>query len=222
MPGAALLSARAAQRAGAGYAILAGNGSGGPDALVHRDGDLASILADDRVRTVVIGPGLGRDAAAKLRLDVALAADRPLVLDADALILLADRLGAIPPHSILTPHEGEFVRLFGDLPGSKVDRTRAAAVASGAIVVLKGADTVIAAPDGRAAIAQPASNWLASAGTGDVLAGTIAAVRARGLDAFDAACAGVWLHTEAARLAGPALIADDLIDHLAAALSACA
>jgi NAD(P)H-hydrate repair Nnr-like enzyme with NAD(P)H-hydrate dehydratase domain len=122
---------------------------------------------------------------------------------------------------ILTPHEGEFTKLFGALPGSRIDRARAAAERSRAVVVLKGPDTVVAAPDGRAAIAAPAPGWLATAGTGDVLAGLIAANRARGLDPFDAACAGVWLHGYAARLAGAGLIADDLIAHLPRALEAC-
>jgi len=121
----------------------------------------------------------------------------------------------------MTPHEGEFARLFGDLPGSKVDRARAAAVLSQAVIVLKGADTVVAAPDGRAGIAPPASGWLASAGTGDVLTGLIAANRARGLDPFEAACAGIWLHGRAAELAGAGLIADDLVAHLPTALAEC-
>lgn len=221
MHGAALLAARAAQRAGAGYVSLSGVDMAEPAALVHRQGDLAKLLADDRIKAVAIGPGLGRDDAARAALGHALLAGRPLILDADALMLLEPSalhgLG-----SIVTPHEGEFAALFGKLPGSKVERARVAAAQSDAVVVLKGADTVVAAPDGRAAIAAPASGWLASAGTGDVLTGAIAACRARGLDPFEATIAGVWLHAEAARLAGPGLIADDLIAHLPAALEACA
>ncbi|QTH23519.1 NAD(P)H-hydrate dehydratase [Rhizorhabdus wittichii] len=222
MPGAALLSAMAAQRGGAGYVTLAGKatGQGGPAAIVRRDAPLDDILADDRVGVALVGPGLGRDAAARALLDVALAAGRPLVLDADALVLLAGS-GALSGIPILTPHEGEFTKLFGALSGSRIDRARAAAERSRAVVVLKGPDTVVAAPDGRAAIAAPAPGWLATAGTGDVLAGLIAANRARGLDPFDAACAGVWLHGYAARLAGAGLIADDLIAHLPRALEAC-
>ena len=220
MPGAALRAAMAAQRGGAGYVTLAGGGSGGPAAIMRRDADLADILADRRVGAALIGPGLGRDAAGRALLDQALASGKPLVLDADALMLLAST-GALDGLPILTPHEGEFQTLFGDLPGSRIDRARAAAVRSQSVVVLKGADTVLAAPDGRAAIAAPAPGWLASAGTGDVLAGLIAANRARGLDPFEAACAGVWLHGRAAELAGPGLIADDLIAHLPQALAAC-
>jgi len=122
---------------------------------------------------------------------------------------------------ILTPHDGEFVRLFGDLRGSKVERARAAARRSGAVVVLKGPDTVVAAPDGRAAIAAATTHWPASAGTGDVLAGVIGAMRARGLEAFEAACAGVWLHGRAAELAGAGMIADDLLRELPRALGEC-
>lgn len=222
MPGAALLTAMAAQRGGAGYVTLAGKGQGGPAAIVRRDGLLRELLDDERVGAVVIGPGLGRDRAGADQLRRAMESGRPLVLDADALVLLAERgLRRIAGMPVMTPHEGEFVRLFGDLPGSKIDRARAAAVASRAVVVLKGADTVVAAPDGRAAIARPAPGWLASAGTGDVLAGLIAANRARGLQAFEAACAGVWLHGRAAELAGPGLIADDLVANLPAALAAC-
>lgn len=223
MPGAALLSAMAAQRGGAGYVTLAAEASAGaaPAALVRRADPVGLILADERVGCVVVGPGLGRDAEASVRLDDAIQAGRPCVLDADALTLLAERRPILPADSILTPHEGEFRRLFGDLGGSRVERARTAARSSGAVVVLKGPDTVVAAPDGRAAIAQPATGWLASAGTGDVLAGIIAANRARGLDAFTAACAGVWLHGRAGALAGPGLIADDLVAHLSTALGEC-
>jgi len=223
MPGAALLSAMAAQRGGAGYVTLVGSSEQGPAALVRRGDGIDPILADDRVGAAVIGPGLGRDEASFVRLQRALESGRPLILDADALVLLAERgIEQLPGLPIMTPHEGEFSRLFGDLPGSKIERARAAAHAFGAIVVLKGADTVVAAPDGRAAISRPAAGWLASAGTGDVLAGLIAANRARGLAPFEAACAGVWLHGRAARLAGPGLIADDLIAQLPQALAECA
>ena len=223
MAGAASLSAMAAQRGGAGYVTLAtGDIHGGvPAALVQRSVPLRDILDDDRVGCVVVGPGLGLDVMARARLDEVLASGRASVLDADALTLLAERPGEVPPSAILTPHEGEFRRLFGDLGGSRVERARSAARTSGAVVVLKGPDTVVAAPDGRAAIAPPATGWLASAGTGDVLAGVIAANRARGLDPFAAACAGVWLHGRAGELAGPGLIADDLVARLSIALGEC-
>lgn len=210
MPGAAILAASAAARAGAGSVALSGVAQGGPAALIRKGED--AILADERLGALLVGPGLGRDEAAAARLERALASGRPLVLDADALTLLGDR--ALPGTPVLTPHDGEFQRLFGDLPGSKIDRALAGARRSGAVVVYKGADTVIAAPDGRVALAPPGPSWLASAGTGDVLAGIIAAMLAQGRAPFEAAQAGVWLHAEAARGAGPYLIADDLIAHI--------
>ena len=155
----------------------------------------------------------------------ALRREPPLVLDAHALTLLAEDglplLKSLRHVPILTPHAGEFARLFKQDASSKVEHTRNAAAEAGAVIVFKGADTVIAAPDGRAAIARPASPWLATAGTGDVLAGIIVAMRARGFEAFDAACAGVWLHSRAAALAGPALIADDLVTCLPSAIGEC-
>jgi hydroxyethylthiazole kinase-like uncharacterized protein yjeF len=225
MPGASALTAGAAARAGAGYVRLLSASPivGIPHAVVQDPGDDVLAASDSRVGALVIGPGLGRGESARRRLDAALAAAKPLVLDADALVLVAGTgvaaLGALPEMPILTPHGGEFARLFGDLPGSKVDRARAAAALAGAVIVYKGADTVVAAPDGRAAIAGSASPWLASAGTGDVLAGVIAAMRAAGLEPFEAACAGIWLHARAAEQAGPALVADDLLGHLAAAIA---
>jgi hydroxyethylthiazole kinase-like uncharacterized protein yjeF len=227
MAGAAMLAATAAQRAGAGYVMLADESVGdGPESIVRRRGDLAPLLDDGRIGAVVIGPGLGRDGAARRRIDAALDAGRALVIDADGLMLLGAgglrRVSRHPAMAVLTPHEGEFAALFGTLAGSKIDRARAAAARAGAVVLLKGADSVVAHPDGRAAIAPPASPWLASAGTGDVLAGIVAAMIARGLDPFDAAQAALWLHGEAARRAGPALIADDLVAQLGGALAACA
>jgi hydroxyethylthiazole kinase-like uncharacterized protein yjeF len=225
MPGAAELSAEAALRSGAGYVLLAGADPTPvpPHALVRRAGDAAAMLSDPRIGAIVIGPGLGRDAVGDELLDAALAAGQPLVIDADALVLLGDdpsRLGDAPP-AILTPHEGEFARLFAALSGSRLDRARDAAALSGAVVLLKGADSIVAAPDGRAAIAAPGSSWLATAGTGDVLSGIAAAMLARDLEPFEAACAAVWLHGAAARAAGPGLIADDLAQHLPAILAGC-
>jgi len=212
MPGASALAAAAAAKAGAGYVRLMGPSVGGvANAIVQGVGDPEALLADGRIGAVLIGPGLGRDEAARGLLGLALASGRPLVLDADALRLLDGRNAT---GAILTPHEGEFAGLFPGFPGSKVDRARAAAARSGAVIVYKGADTVVAAPDGRAAIAPPAPAWLASAGTGDVLAGIAAARRAALGDPFQAACDAVWLHGCAAERAGPGLIADDLVASL--------
>ena len=122
---------------------------------------------------------------------------------------------------IVTPHWGEFVRMFGDNGKDRLTQARAAATKSGAIILLKGADSIVARPDGRAAIAGLAPSWLASAGTGDVLAGIIGGLLANGLEPFAAAQAGIWLHAEAARLAGPMLIADDLVTRLPIAIAAC-
>lgn len=222
MPGAAALSAEAAMRL-AGYVLISGMaGVALPHAVVCREWE--AIAGDGRLGALLAGPGLGRDASARSKLDLALRTPHPLVLDADALILLF--AGELPElcHSrpvILTPHAGEFDALFGKGAGSKIDRARAAAAMSGAVVVFKGADTVIAAPDGRVRIAPLAPGWLASAGTGDVLAGMIAGCLSGGPAPFEAASTAVWLHGEAARLAGPALIADELPSHIPAALAAC-
>jgi hydroxyethylthiazole kinase-like uncharacterized protein yjeF len=170
----------------------------------------------------VVGPGLGLEERAAEQLASAIAGATPLVVDADALNLLSR--AALPRFSqvpILTPHAREFAKLFGTLEGSKVEQARAAANQVGGVIVYKGADTVVAAPDGRAAIASPAPHWLATAGTGDVLAGIVAAMRAGGLEPFEAACAAVWLHGRAAELAGPVLMADDLLAWLPAARAEC-
>jgi hydroxyethylthiazole kinase-like uncharacterized protein yjeF len=163
---------------------------------------------------------LGRDHHALDRLEAVMAHRHPLVLDADALVLLSDKgPAAIPPGAIITPHEGEFVRLFGDLPGSKIDRALAAARRAKAILIYKGKDSVIAAPDGRVAISSGGSSWLSTAGTGDVLAGLVAGRLAATGDGFRAACEALWLHGEAARRAGAAFVADDLLAELPAAIA---
>lgn len=222
MQGAALLASTAAMRAGAGYVALLDGGEGGLHALVHR-AFADQPLDDDRIGALLIGPGLGRTDQARDRLTAALASNRPLIVDGDALHLLKDHLDQLPGRRapvILTPHQGEFVALFGKGEGSKLDRARAAARRAGAIVVYKGPDTVIAAPDGRARLAGDANDWLSTAGTGDVLAGTIAATLAARLDPLEAAAAGVWLHGEAARRLGASFIADDLANALTAVRAA--
>lgn len=221
MPGAGALTASAALKAGAGYVRLGAAQpiSGVPSAVVQGGGGAEELLADERLGAVALGPGLGRGEEGRRLLDLALACNRPLILDADALVQLAENgakaLSDLESMAILTPHAGEFDRLFPRLGGSKVEKARAAAAQSGAVIVYKGPDTVVAAPDGRAAIAPPAPAWLATAGTGDVLTGIIAAMRAGGMDAFEAACAGVWLHGRSAEQAGAGMIADDLVEHLA-------
>ena len=229
--GAARLAARAALRSGAGLAMLAVS----PEALAENaarlDAVMLAAVADPaaletlllarRFTAVAAGPGLG--AAARPLLEALLAHGLPAVLDADVFTLFAgdpDALRtALRGPAVLTPHEGEFGRLFGALPGSKVDRVRAAAQRVGAVVLLKGADTVIAAPDGRAAVNTHASAWLATAGSGDVLTGVIAGLLAQGQAPFEAACVGAWLHGDAGLRGGAGLIADDLPELIAAALA---
>ncbi len=221
MKGAARLVASAAARSGAGYVVLAGDAdaTGIPLSIVRRS--VGDALADARTSAIIVGPGLGRTDAAEALVMQALQTGKPIILDADALHLI--RPGQIARHTapvILTPHKGEFEAMFGALPGTKVDQALAAAAASGATVIFKGADTVVASPNGRVGFAAGASPWLSSAGTGDVLAGIAAAMLARGLDPHVAACAAVWLHNRAAHLSGPALLADDLCAHLPNALAA--
>ncbi|HEY0113340.1 MAG TPA: NAD(P)H-hydrate dehydratase [Allosphingosinicella sp.] len=224
MPGAAALTAAGALRSGAGYVRMLAQEpvAGLPAAVVQSSGEPLRLLDDPRIGAVAVGPGLGRGDGARALLEAALTGQAPLVLDADALVLLAGQDLSRAPHlPILTPHAGEFARLFADRSGSKVDQARRAAAEARAVIVYKGADTVVATPDGRAAIAAAATHWLATAGTGDILAGIIAAMRAAGLEAFEAACAGVWLHGRAGEMAGEGMIADDLLNHLQAALTEC-
>ncbi len=207
MPGAIALAASAAARAGAGYVRVSTSRpiNGLPSAIVQA-GD--AMLNDPRVGCILVGPGLG-DIPQILTL--ALTAPRPIVIDADAIGLVGEPERLHGHDTILTPHEGEFAKLFGEIAGSKTERALEAARRSQSVIVYKGPDTLVASPDGRLGFAPPAPAWLASAGTGDVLAGMVAAMRARGLKAFEAACAAVWLHGRAAEAAGPGMIADDLV-----------
>jgi hydroxyethylthiazole kinase-like uncharacterized protein yjeF len=236
--GAARLGARGALRIGAGLVTVASprealivNAAHLTAVMVRafdRPNGLADILADRRRNAVLLGPGAGLDDANRTMVGIALASGAAVVLDADALTVFAesprtlfDAIGSRAERPVvLTPHEGEYRRLFGAIEGSKLDRARAAATASSAIVLLKGPDTVIAAPDGRAAINENAPAWLATAGSGDVLAGFITGLLAQGMPAFDAACAAAWMHGECATRFGPGLIAEDLPETLPKVLAA--
>jgi NAD(P)H-hydrate epimerase len=227
MTGAARMAARAAARAGAGLTSIAVPHSAWPiyaGALtsimvrpLQADGDLADLLADPRITALLIGPGAGTTDQIRQHALHMLATGRPVLLDADAITVFKDRheelAHAIKGPCVLTPHEGEFKRLF-DVQGSKLHRAREAARRCGAVFVLKGSDTVIAAPDGRAAINANAPDTLATAGSGDVLAGIILGLLTQGMEVFSAAAAGVWMHGAAAASFGPGLIAEDLPDLL--------
>ena len=217
MPGAIALAAKAAAHAGAGYVRVSTSRTidGLPSAIVQTD---TAEVNDERIGCLLVGPGMG-DIPQVLTL--ALTSKAPKVLDADAISNLGEPDRLMGQDAIITPHEGEFKRLFGEIDGNKAERAIEAARRSGAVVVHKGPDTLVASPDGRLGFRPPAPAWLASAGTGDVLAGAIAAMRARGLPAFDAACAGVWLQSKAAEIAGPHMIADDLAQAIPAALALC-
>lgn len=212
MRGAAGLSAAAALRAGAGYVVLEGS-EGAPFSAIIAESDerFGERLGDPRVGAVVIGPGFPAGDELLFDLEAALDSEKPLVLDAAAIEAALPRLSETPRKAILTPHEGEFARAFPRLYGSKIDRAKAAAFRTQAVVIYKGADTVIAAPDGRVVAAWPGSPWLASAGTGDVLAGACGAMLARGGDPFEAAVAAVGWHIAQAARIGPGLVADDLV-----------
>jgi hydroxyethylthiazole kinase-like uncharacterized protein yjeF len=226
MPGASLLSAAAAQRAGAGYVKLLASK---PDLLTPPDvvtdsAPLAEALADPRIATVLVGPGLGRDAAAQSALAAAVAQARGLVIDADALMLLEPAMLTRNPPILATPHDGEMdalCRAFGVIADGRRDRALALARVSGMVVLAKGPDSVVAAPDGRLALAPPAPSWLSVAGTGDVLAGIAASRMACGADPFTAACEAVWLHGDAALRAGAAFTPSQLAERVSEALAAC-
>jgi ADP-dependent NAD(P)H-hydrate dehydratase / NAD(P)H-hydrate epimerase len=184
---------------------------------------LAEALADDRIAAVLVGPGLGRDGAAKALLGEALARAPALVLDADALMLLAPNMIARDVPILATPHDGELATLcrnFGVIADSRRERALALAQVSGMVVLAKGPDSLVAAPDGRIALGTPAPSWLSVAGTGDVLAGIAASRMATGADPFTAACEALWLHGEAARRAGPAFTPTMLAERVSEALAA--
>lgn len=238
--GAARLAARAALRAGSGLVTLASPGNALlvnaaqlTAVMLRRCDDpegLRDLLSDPRFNAVALGPALGVGKRTRDIVAVARTAGRALVLDADALTSFAGEVDAFPPTPmdeadaaaswpVITPHEGEFRRLFeGDEAvlgaDSKLERARVAAARLRAVVVLKGPDTVIAAPDGRAAINENGTAYLATAGSGDVLTGIIAGLLAQRMPPFEAAAAGVWLHAEAGSRIGPGLIAEDLPEAL--------
>jgi NAD(P)H-hydrate epimerase len=231
MTGAARMAARAAARIGAGlttiavpevaFSIYAAALTSIMVRPLKQDGDFAQLLSDPRFTAFLIGPGAGvTDATRETVLEI-LATARPVLLDADAISVFASKTAelarAIRGPCVMTPHGGEFARLF-DLPGDKLSRARSAARQSGAVIVLKGADTVIAAPDGRAVVNTNAPASLATAGSGDVLGGLILGLLAQGMDAFLAAAAGVWVHGAAAAAFGPGLLAEDLPDLVPAVL----
>ena len=233
MTGAARLAARAARRAGAGLVTVAASPESLPVYAADAPGLLTepfataeefdALLEDDRRNVVLAGPGCGVNRTTHDAVLAAMGRRRPVVLDADALTVFSDQPGRLfaatrATPCVITPHEGEFSRLFR-FTGSKLERARKAAELSGAVVLLKGADTVIAAPDGRAAITENAPPTLATAGSGDVLAGLITGLLAQGMPPFEAGCAGAWLHGEAAADFGPGLIAEDICDRLPAVLS---
>ncbi|MCR6736451.1 MAG: NAD(P)H-hydrate dehydratase [Afipia sp.] len=238
--GAARLAARAALRAGAGLVTVASPrdalavNATALTAVMVRETETAQqfsdLLADKRLNACVIGPGAGVSDRTRSFVRTVLSARRSLVLDADALTSFADDPDGLfaeikkqaDPQVVLTPHTGEFGRLFKNLAAdpahSKLQQARLAAQTSGAVVLLKGADTVIASPDGRAAITANAPPWLATAGSGDVLAGIIGGMLAQGVPAFEAASMAAWMHGEAAHEFGPGLIAEDLSEALPAVL----
>jgi ADP-dependent NAD(P)H-hydrate dehydratase / NAD(P)H-hydrate epimerase len=224
MTGAARLAAEAARRAGAGMVTIAARGaaatyrSGEPGLLVS-EADIRELLRDDRRKVWVCGPGLGPDEA-KTVFPALLAANRTVVGDADVFSAFTGDPDALRGAAVLTPHAGEFARVFGAPANDRMSAAREAAKRTGAVVLLKGADTIIAAPDGKAAINLSAPPWLATAGAGDVLSGIIAGLLAQGMPAWEAAAAGAYLHGRAAALAGPGLVAEDLLPALVQALVA--
>ncbi|MDD3029738.1 MAG: NAD(P)H-hydrate dehydratase [Alphaproteobacteria bacterium] len=225
MTGAARLAARAAQRMGAGLVTLAVPETArsiyaqAMESVIVRPADTTvewrSILGTGRPAAALIGPGLGAGDGTKADVLAALERRLPTVVDADGLTAFADDpsklLKALHGGCVLTPHEGEFARLFGISKDDKIARAKVAARWAGCVVLLKGADTVIATPDGKVRVNRHTTPWLATAGSGDVLAGMIAGLMAQGMVPFDAASAAAWMHGDAALRVGAGLIAEDLV-----------
>lgn len=221
--GAARIAAKNALRIGAGLVSIACDAASLPiyaaacEAVMVKPiasiADFAELIADERVTSVLLGPGVGVNAHTKACVEAALLARQPCVLDADAMSVFEHTpqllFDLIEAPCILTPHEGEFARLFGAVHDRATQAVEAAR-RSGAVVVLKGFETIIAAPDGRVALNQNATPYLATAGSGDALAGMCTGLLAQGMPAFEAACAAVWIHAEAGRNFGAGLIAEDI------------
>jgi NAD(P)H-hydrate epimerase len=232
MTGASRLAARAAQRVGAGLVTLASPSSALPiyakalESVIVRPCDTApewqALIDNERHPALLIGPGLGLGSAKKEEVLAALAAKRPTVVDADGLTNFADNpeilFQALHAECVLTPHEGEFARLFGEVEGDKAMRALAAARRAGCVVLLKGAETVIASLDKKVLINRNAPPWLATAGAGDVLAGMILGLVAQKMPVFRAAAASAWMHGRIASLHGPGLIAEDIVEGIPAVL----
>lgn len=233
LTGAARMSAKAAQRAGAGAVTVAAPADAQTVYKVtlesimvapYRDtSSLQELVEAPTVSACLIGPGAGLVTATRERACMVLRTGKPTVIDADAISIFEDAAellhGSVNGPVVLTPHEGEFARLFPDLKGGRLFRARAAAARSGCTVLLKGFDTVIAAPDGRLVINSNAPAYLATAGAGDVLAGIVAALLAQGMPTFEAACAAAWMHAESAAAFGPGLIPEDITAGLPAVLA---
>ncbi|MFY9287944.1 MAG: NAD(P)H-hydrate dehydratase [Alphaproteobacteria bacterium] len=236
MTGAARLAARAAQRIGAGLVTLVAPPEAVPiyaealESVIVRsshdqDDTWQTLLSDTKTDVILIGPGLGLSPSAKQKVLQALATTKPCVLDADALTNFSDHPSELISHlhsqCILTPHQGEFDRLFGkqiDKNAEKASRVKRAAELTGCVVLLKGADTIIATPAGHILLNNNGTSYLATAGSGDVLAGMILGLLAQGMPLFKATAAAAWLHGKIATDFGPGLIAEDIISGIPATL----
>jgi len=232
MTGASRLAARAAQRMGAGLVTLAAPASALPiyakalESVIVRPSDTLpewqALIDNERKPALLIGPGLGLGGAQKEEVLAALKAKRPTVIDADGLTNFAnkseDLFNALHDDCVLTPHEGEYAKVFGALEGPRLDAALNAATRAKGVVLLKGAETIIAS-DGKAIINRNAPPWLATAGSGDVLAGMILGLIAQKMPVFEASAAAAWIHGQAAAQHGPGLIAEDIIEKIPSILS---